>query len=77
VPLGFLGFVLCIMRWKTRSLYPCMALHSFNNSLALGVNELHWSALGILGLMVASLLVIAAITGPLAAPRMPARVSAA
>jgi membrane protease YdiL (CAAX protease family) len=76
VPLGFLGFVLCIVRWRTRSLYPCMALHSFNNSLALGVNELHWSALGILGLMVASLLVIAAITLPLAAPRVAARASA-
>jgi hypothetical protein len=66
IPLGFLGFMLCMIRWRTGSLYPCMALHSFNNSLALGVNELHWSALGILGLMVASLLVIASITVPLA-----------
>ena len=37
IPLGFLGFVLCLVRWRTGSLYPCMALHSFNNSLALGV----------------------------------------
>ena len=44
IPLGFLGFVLCIVRWRTRSLYPCMALHSVNNSLALGVNQLHWNA---------------------------------
>jgi uncharacterized protein len=66
VPLGFLGFVLCLVRWRTRSLYPCIALHSFNNSLAIGVNELHWSAAGILGLLIASLLVIAAATGPLA-----------
>ena len=43
IPLGFLGFVLCIVRWKTRSLYPCMALHSVNNSIALGYNELHWN----------------------------------
>jgi membrane protease YdiL (CAAX protease family) len=66
VPLGFLGFVLCVIRWRTGSLYPCMALHSFNNALALGVNQLHWSAGAILGLIVGSLLVIAAITGPLA-----------
>jgi membrane protease YdiL (CAAX protease family) len=69
IPLGFLGFVLCILRWKTGSLYPCMALHSANNSLALGVNQLHWSAAGILGLMIGALLVIGAVTGPLSAPR--------
>jgi CAAX protease family protein len=65
VPLAFLGFVLCLVRWYTRSLYPCMALHSFNNSLALGVNQLHWSAVAIVALMVGSWAVIAAITGPL------------
>jgi hypothetical protein len=68
IPLGFLGFVLCLVRWRTRSLYPCMALHSVNNALALGVNELSWSALAILGLVVASWLVIAAVVGPLARP---------
>ena len=66
VPLGFLGFVLCILRWRTGSLYPCMALHSFNNSLALGV-ELHWTVVGTLALMLGSWLVIAVITGPLGA----------
>jgi uncharacterized protein len=68
VPLGFLGFVLCLVRWRTRSLYPCMALHSANNALALGVNQLSWSALAIVGLVVASWLVIAAVVGPLARP---------
>jgi uncharacterized protein len=67
VPLGFLGFVLCLIRWRTRSLYPCMALHAFNNSLALGVNQLHWPAWGIVGLIAASMLAIAATTGPLSA----------
>jgi len=66
VPLGFLGFVLCLLRWRTGSLYPCMALHSFNNSLALGVNQLHWNAAEILALVVGSALVIAAATIPLA-----------
>jgi membrane protease YdiL (CAAX protease family) len=72
VPLGFLGFVLCLIRWRTGSLYPCMALHSFNNSLALGVNQLHWSAGAIVGLIVGSVLVIAAITAPLAQAAEPA-----
>ena len=66
IPLGFLGFVLCIVRWKTRSLYPCMALHSVNNSLALGVNQLHWDAGAILALVAASVTVVGAITLPLA-----------
>jgi membrane protease YdiL (CAAX protease family) len=69
IPLGFLGFVLCLVRWRTGSLYPCMALHSFNNSLALGVNELHWSAGPIIALMIGSMVLIAAITGPLSRPR--------
>jgi CAAX protease family protein len=66
IPLGFFGFVLCLVRWRTRSLYPCMALHSLNNALALGVSQLNWDTLEVIALMVASLLVIAALTGPLA-----------
>ena len=65
IPLGFLGFVLCIVRWRTGSLYPCMALHSANNSLALGVTQLHWSPVEILGLILGSWLLIGAVTGPL------------
>jgi membrane protease YdiL (CAAX protease family) len=68
IPLGFFGFVLCIVRWKTGSLYPCMALHSINNSLALGVNQLHWNALEIVALILGSLVVIGAATGPLSRP---------
>jgi membrane protease YdiL (CAAX protease family) len=66
LPLGFLGFVLCLVRWRTRSLYPCMALHSANNALALGVNQLSWTAPEILALVAGSWLVIAAVLGPLA-----------
>lgn len=65
IPLGFLGFVLCLIRWRTCSLYPCMALHGLNNALALGVNQLAWSALGIVGLVFATWLAIAVITGPI------------
>jgi membrane protease YdiL (CAAX protease family) len=66
IPLGFFGFVLCLLRWRTRSLYPGMALHSVNNSLALGIGQEHWSAGAILGLTVGAVLVIAVATGPLA-----------
>jgi membrane protease YdiL (CAAX protease family) len=65
VPLGFLGFVLCLVRWRTGSLYPCMALHSINNSLALGIGQLHWNAAEIIALMLGSLLVIGSLTLPL------------
>lgn len=66
IPLGMLGFTLCLLRWRTRSLYPCMALHSINNSLALGINQLHWSAGEIFALMAGSVLAITALTGRLA-----------
>jgi membrane protease YdiL (CAAX protease family) len=35
-PLIFLGIVLCLVREKTGSLYPCIAIHALNNSLAYG-----------------------------------------
>jgi hypothetical protein len=66
VPLGFLGFVLCLVRWRTGSLYPCMLLHSVNNSISLGWATLHWSVGAIAGLLFGSLALIGAITGPLA-----------
>ena len=66
IPLGFLGFVLCVLRWKTRSLYPCMVLHSINNALALGITQFHWNGLEIVGMMVGSLALIGALTLPLA-----------
>ena len=69
IPLGFLGFVLCVLKIVTGSIYPGMALHSLNNSLALGVNSLHWSGGAILALIVGALAVIAALVGPLSAGR--------
>jgi membrane protease YdiL (CAAX protease family) len=69
VPLGFLGFVLCLVRWQTGSLYPCMALHAANNALALGVNQLSATLPEIVGLIAASWALIALVTGPLALRR--------
>lgn len=42
VPLGVLGFLLCLLRWRTGSLLPCMAVHAFNNAVAFAVGELEW-----------------------------------
>ena len=39
VPLAFFGFLLCLVYQRTRSLYPCMALHCINNSIAFGVGR--------------------------------------
>ena len=42
LPLAFFGFALCLLRERTGSLYPGIALHCVNNSLAFGVSQ-HWS----------------------------------
>jgi membrane protease YdiL (CAAX protease family) len=39
VPLAVLGFALCLLYYHTGSLYPCIAAHSLNNSLAFGSLE--------------------------------------
>jgi membrane protease YdiL (CAAX protease family) len=70
IPLGFLGFLLCLVRWRTRSLYPGMVLHSANNAIALAV-QLHWSVGAAAALAVGSWLVIAVVVGPLGARRPP------
>jgi membrane protease YdiL (CAAX protease family) len=67
VPLMVFGFVLCLIYWRTRSLYPCIALHSLNNSLAFAVSQ-HWGW-QIPVLMVAALAAIAAVVLPLGGVR--------
>lgn len=57
VPLGVLGFVLCLLYRRTGSLYPGIATHSLNNSLAFGVLE-DWGLLQICALIVGALAVI-------------------
>jgi hypothetical protein len=69
VPLGFLGFVLCLVRWRTGSLYPCIALHALNNSLALAVGQLGWSAPAVVALVVGSVAAALALTLPLSGSR--------
>ena len=59
VPLAVFGFGLCLLYERTGSLYPCIALHAFNNSLAFGVSQ-DWSW-QIPVLLVSALAVIAAV----------------
>ncbi len=59
VPLAALGFGLCLLYRYTGSLYPCIAAHSLNNSLAFASLE-HWGW-QIPVLMVAALASIAAL----------------
>jgi len=42
LPLAMFGFGLCWLYQRTGSLYPCIALHALNNSLAFGVTQ-GWS----------------------------------
>jgi hypothetical protein len=42
LPLALLGTLLCLLRERTGSLYPGIALHCINNSVALSSSE-HWS----------------------------------
>jgi uncharacterized protein len=39
VPLALFGFLLCVLYWRTGSLYPCIALHAINNAIAFGNSE--------------------------------------
>lgn len=44
VPLALFGSLLCLVYLKTRSLYPAIALHSVNNSIAFGsAPEVDWT----------------------------------
>jgi len=81
VPLGALGFGLCLLYRRTGSLYPCIAAHSLNNSLAFGAIE-NWgwqipvlmvAALALIALLVRGLQRVGAITPP-PAPTAPAAV---
>jgi uncharacterized protein len=54
VPLAALGFGLCLLYRYTRSLYPCIAAHVLNNSLAFGALEgWGWQTLLLMGIALA------------------------
>lgn len=67
VPLAILGVALCVLRWRTGSLLPCIALHAINNSLAFSVAEEWTVAQGAL-LVVGATTVALLICRPFLAP---------
>ncbi len=61
VPLAFFGVVLCLVRWWSGSLYPCIALHAVNNCVAFGLSE-HWRGSIAVLLLVAGLAITATLS---------------
>ena len=51
-PLAVLGFVLCLVYEQTGSIFPTIALHSFNNAVAYGVQAHAWGVSAVLGPLV-------------------------
>jgi hypothetical protein len=85
VPLAVLGFGLCLLYRRSGSLYPCIAAHSLNNSLAFGALE-NWGwqipllmggALAAIALLVLLCKRVGVITPPPGASPRPLVVSAA
>jgi membrane protease YdiL (CAAX protease family) len=48
-PLAALGFVFCLVLERTGSLYPVIALHALNNSLAFGIQAEGWEVSAVFG----------------------------
>ena len=75
VPLAFFGVGLCLLYHYSGSLYPCIALHALNNSIALGA-ALNWSweiPVTMVGSTIGALALAAALARALGArPRGPA-----
>jgi len=68
VPLVILGAGLCLLYHVTGSLLPCMAVHSLNNSIAVGVSE-GWTWYATVGMMAAAIAVILLLVLPLTRSR--------
>lgn len=60
VPLAALGFALCLLYRATGSLYPCIAAHTVNNSLAFGsLENWGWQILVLMAAALATLALLA------------------
>jgi membrane protease YdiL (CAAX protease family) len=79
VPLGVFGFGLCLLYRYSGSLYPCIAAHSLNNSLAFGSLE-SWGwqipVLMVAALALIALLALALMRAGLITPPPPATIAA-
>jgi membrane protease YdiL (CAAX protease family) len=58
-PLALLGFLLCLVYEQTGSLFPVIAIHSFNNAVAYGVQADAWAVSLVLGPLVLAACVLA------------------
>ncbi len=73
MPLGLLGMGLCLLYNWTGSLYPCIAAHALNNSIAFGASQ-NWGweivpvTAAALAILAGILLTVRRIAGP--APRL-------
>jgi membrane protease YdiL (CAAX protease family) len=68
-PLAALGFVFCLVYERTGSLFPVIALHAFNNSVAYGAQAGAWEVAAVLGpLMIAACALVPRLTRPAPAP---------
>lgn len=64
VPLALFGFLLCALYRRTGSLLPGMAVHAFNNALAL-VSSVGWDPAGKVALLLGAPLLVVAVAGAL------------
>jgi membrane protease YdiL (CAAX protease family) len=67
VPLAILGVALCVVRWKTGSLLPCIALHALNNAIAFGYTQ-SWTVVQVLLLAAGAIAVTMLVCRPFLAP---------
>ena len=66
-PLAALGFMFCLVYERTGSIFPVIALHALNNSLAFGIQVEGWEVSAVLG----PLMVLVCMTAPRLTPPAP------
>jgi membrane protease YdiL (CAAX protease family) len=67
-PLALLGFIFCLVYEKTGSIFPVIAMHSFNNAIAFGAQADGWQVSLVLG----PLMLLAVLTAAHFVPAAPA-----
>jgi membrane protease YdiL (CAAX protease family) len=69
-PLALLGFTFCLVYERTGSIYPVIAMHSINNSIAFGAQADGWEVSAVLGpLMIAACVLVPRVMPPAPALR--------
>ena len=63
-----LGFIFCLVYERTGSIYPVIAMHSINNSIAYGAQAEGWEVSAVLG----PLMLLACVLVPRISPPAPA-----